>query len=108
MAETADTDAFVAEMGENPLGRRIGLRAVGPFIIERYTDLLLARNRRRNGDPEQQRIQVYCTADGDHWRGYEQIGEYKSETDKIADAWDRLTDTDAVTEWVDAHPADDD
>lgn len=107
MKSKTKTDDFAEEMGENPMGRRIDLRAVGPFVLERYDRLLFHRRRREEDKPELQRIGIWTRADADHWREYRKVAELKTYADEIGEMWADLTDTDSVAEWVDDHPADD-
>jgi len=105
MTTEANADDFAAEMDSNPCGRRVGLRAVGPYVLERYDDLITARRRRKNGDELQERIGVWVK-DPDHWRTYRKVGSFRAVAANIAKMWDRLDDTDAVAEWVEEYPSD--
>lgn len=55
---------FAEEMGENPLGTRAGLKVVGDYILELYTDTIGGRCN----------INAWVPAAEDHWRDYEDRG----------------------------------
>lgn len=107
MTTEANTDDFEAEMGSNPMGRRIRIRALGPYVLELYDRLLFADKRAREGKPEQQRITVWTPAE-DHWRQYRKVGECKAEAGDIGGMWSAFDTADDVAEWIEEHPATDD
>jgi hypothetical protein len=69
----ADIDRFDEEMGENPLGDRVALKAIGEYVIELYENPIGTHRRRREGEPERGVVSVWRVADDDHFQPFENL-----------------------------------